>query len=277
MQCDLANVGALAGHVGARDQQDRTVLAAGRAIVGHERTLRQDRVQHRMPTFDDRQHRLIADRGAAIAAATSLLGQRDQHVQLRQDGGRGLQSPGAGGHRVAKFQEQFILQLLGFLVGREDLLFVLFQFGGDVALGVLDGLLANVVGRNFGAMGVGDFDVVTKHFVEPDFEAGNAAARRLLRLIGRDPLLAPRCQVAQRVELAVEPRSNKTAFAAHQRTVVFERRFELGANVGAQIEFDFQPRQQRAMPGRDLGFQLRQRGQACGRQSSDRADWRGPS
>ena len=46
-------------------------------------------------------------------------------------------------------------QLAGAVLGAEDLVLVLLQLGRDVTLGVLDGLLADVVGGDLGACGCG--------------------------------------------------------------------------------------------------------------------------
>ncbi len=198
-----------------------------------------------MPAVDEPHQGLLDDRGPAIAAAAGLFGQGNQHVELREHGGRALQSPGPGRHRVAQLQEQLIFKLLRFLVGREDFLFVFFQLGSDVAFGVLDRLLADVVGRNLGAVGIRDFDVIAEHLVEADLEAGDAGPRGLLGLIGGDPLLAPHRQVAQRVQLAAEAGPDEAPLAAYQRAFVEQGRFELAANVGAEVQFGLQLRQQR--------------------------------
>ena len=68
---------------------------------------------------------------------------------------------------------------------------MLFQLRRDVALGVLDGLLADVIIGNARAsglrLGVGDLDVVAENLVESDFEARDARAPDLLGLKLGDP------------------------------------------------------------------------------------------
>ena len=51
---------------GPGDQQHRARLAAGRNVVGHERALRLQRVEHRMPPIDDPQQGLLDHLRAAI-------------------------------------------------------------------------------------------------------------------------------------------------------------------------------------------------------------------
>ena len=112
-QRHLADVGALARHVRAGDQQDlaasvasvrgdRHILLTGhrkrasppwspQRIVGTNVPLRKN-VQHRMPAVDDPQHRLFDASRPAIAALPGQCRQGRQHVQLRQYRGRRLQS-----------------------------------------------------------------------------------------------------------------------------------------------------------------------------------------
>ena len=207
-----------------------------RHVVGHKRPVRLEHVQHRMPPVDDLQLRLFDDRRPAIVPLPGQLRQRDEHVELRQHVGRGLHPPPRGRHRVAKLQEQLVLQLLRFLVGREHLLLVFFQLGRDVALGVFYRLFADVFGRYLLAMGVGDFDVVAENLVEADLERGNARPLALLGLIAGDPLLAAAGQLAQGVERLVVTVADEAAVAAGERAVVGQRRIEPAAEIGAKID-----------------------------------------
>ena len=59
---------------------------------------------------------------------------------------------GCGGDQVAELEEQFVFELFGALFGGEDLFFVFLELGRDVAFGVFERLLADVVGRDFLAM-----------------------------------------------------------------------------------------------------------------------------
>ena len=100
------------------------------------------------------------------------------------------------------------------------------------------------------AVRVRDFQVIAEHLVEADLEGGDAGAGDFLGLIVGDPLLAAGRQIAQRVELRMKAGADQAAVAAGQRAIVDQRRFEPGANVGAQIQFGFQSVQQRAACGR---------------------------
>ena len=54
---------------------------------------------------------------------------------------------------LAEFEEEFVFECFGAVFGAEDLVFHLFELGGDVALGVGHGLLAGVVVGDFGERG----------------------------------------------------------------------------------------------------------------------------
>ena len=76
------------------------------------------------------------------------------------------------------------------VLGGENLLFVLFELRRDVPLGVFERLLADVVRRDFLAMGVRDFEVVAEHRIEADLHARDAGPLAFGGLILGHPLLA---------------------------------------------------------------------------------------
>ena len=81
----LANVRALAGHVGAGDQQQHAFLGARRNVVRHERTVRFNRKSSTgwRPSTMCSTGSSTSVR-AAIASVASQVGQRRQHVDLGQ-------------------------------------------------------------------------------------------------------------------------------------------------------------------------------------------------
>ena len=96
------------------------------------------------------------------------------------DGARSCQQPRGGncnlGAQLAVYAHlDFQLALLSV----EDDRLILFQFGGDRALGVDQGLFASVFGGYCAQIGLADFDVVAKDFVEADFEVLDTSALTL--------------------------------------------------------------------------------------------------
>ncbi len=179
----------------------------GRRVVGDERALRFEDVEHGVAAVDDLQDRFVDQLRAAVAALR-------EPVRPGRTGRRAAPATAAVACRrraaactaSRSSQEQLVLQVLGLLVGRQHLLFVLLQFRRDVAFGVLERLLADVVGGHVVAVGVGDLDVVAEDLVEADLQVGDAGPFDLLRLVAGDPLLAAGRQLAELVQLRRDSR-----------------------------------------------------------------------
>ena len=60
-------------------------------------------------------------------------------------------------NRFPQLHKQFVFKRLGLIVGRQDFLFVVFQFGCDVSFRIFESLFANVIDRDAIAMRIGDF------------------------------------------------------------------------------------------------------------------------
>ena len=97
------------------------VVGAELDVVGDEVARRQDRVEHRMPARLDLEDRLGDDLGPAVAVPRGQLGQRRQHVELRQDRARLDQARGLGRDPVAQRREQLVFQLAGAVLGPRTL------------------------------------------------------------------------------------------------------------------------------------------------------------
>ena len=97
--------------------------------------------------------------------------------------------PQVGKERLFQFQRAFFRC--------ESFFFVLFEFRGNVPLGVFERLLADeVVWNLFAGVGVGDFQIVPENARVPDFERADAGLLLHLRLIVRHPLFAGNGDVA---------------------------------------------------------------------------------
>jgi hypothetical protein len=126
----------------------------------------------------------------------------------------------------AKVLEQPLFELQGPVLRGEHLVLVFLEPFGDVPLGVLDRLLADVVGRHLVGRGVVDLDVVPEHLVEADLEVRDAGPLRLLSLILAKPALAVGRDRPQAIQFGREPASNEPAVAKMGRAVGLDRRFE---------------------------------------------------
>ncbi|KPM74586.1 hypothetical protein AOG27_21010, partial [Pseudoalteromonas lipolytica] len=154
----LAHVGGLAAHVGAGDHQHAAVVAHHQ-VVGHEGSVG-DSLHHRVATAADGDARGLGQVRAHELQGAGALGEGAQHVQRRQCPSAGLEGVELG---VEGVEESLIEQLLpGECPGlrRQRLVLELLELGDDEALGVLQGLAADIVRRGLLGLGARDLDIV---------------------------------------------------------------------------------------------------------------------
>ena len=232
-----------------------------------------------MPAVVDVQHRLVDELGPAVAARERPARPAPPARRAGASTSAGLQQPRRlRRHPVAQRQEQLVLAARWLVSSaRQHLLLVLLQLGRDVALGVLERLLADVVGRDLAsAVGVGDLDVVAEDLVEADLQAGDAGAADLLGLEAGDPLLAAAGDLAQLVELGVVAVADQAAFLGGQRRVVDQGRVERRADLGAELERGLRARASSCdAAGRQPGLELGQQRAASAPGRPGRAAWPG--
>ncbi len=169
---DLADEGGFSGHVGAGDEQDG-VFAGEAGVVGDEFAV-ELLLEDGVAAFDDFEGAGGGDFGAAIAALGGEVGQGAQAIETGQALGEFGEGGDVGEKGDANLFEELLLEFDGALLGGEGFGFEGFEFFGDIALGVFDGLFAGPGGGDFLAMRVGDFDVVAEDFIEADFQGGDA-------------------------------------------------------------------------------------------------------
>ena len=110
-------------------------------------------------------------------------------------------------------------------------------------------------------MGTAQFDVIAKDLVVADLQVRDVCFLGNLGLVLSDPLLPANCQLAEFIQLGVKAVANETAIATRQRAFVDQCQLDLAADVGAEIQFDFQHLQQHALACSQLGLDLGQAGQ----------------
>ena len=143
------------------------------------------------------------DLGADVAPQRSDFRVRCQNVNFC-NGARGLEEgSGVLGNSEPDSVEEVGFEGGCFFFGTEDLGFVVFEFSGDVALGVGGGLFADVVGGDFGDVLFGDFDVIAEDGVEPDFESVDSGLFSLTSFQAGDEVFAISAQFAEFVEFVV--------------------------------------------------------------------------
>ena len=190
------------------------VLRAQGDVVGHEGPGRQDLVEHGVAAVADVSTASSHSSGRTVAAAT-------WPARPATPARRAWPAPRAvcssrcvwAGHLAAQHDEQVVFALVDLLLGRQHLFFVFLQFRRDVALGVLEGLLAQVVGRHLAGVGVGDLDVIAEDLVVADLQAGDAGAGDFLGLEAGDPFLAVAGDGVQFIQLRVVAGADDAALA----------------------------------------------------------------
>ena len=143
-----------------------------------------------MPACRNLQHGIVAQFGPAVLPRDRHLRQGGENVECGQNLGGLQQTPGLCGHALAQRHKQVVFARVDFFLRGQDLFLILFQLGRNVALRILERLLALVVRGDFGGVCVRDLDVVAEHLIETDFQARDAGTRDLLRLKPGDPFLA---------------------------------------------------------------------------------------
>ncbi len=205
----------------------------------------------------------------------SQFGERGQHVKVGQDFRRLEQPLGLRSDPIAQGDEQVVFQLVDAFLRAEDFLLVFLQLGSDVALGVLESLLALVIARDSLAVCMGDFDVVAKHLVEADFQAWDAGAADLVGLEAGDPLLAAAGDLVQFVQLRVVAAPDHAALLGADRRVVHQGGVQHLTQVRAKVKAAFQLGEERGAAGRQ--FRLEPWHQAQGAADGAQVARRGPA
>ncbi|MEY2726686.1 MAG: hypothetical protein RLZZ458_2553, partial [Planctomycetota bacterium] len=178
-ECCLPNVSALAGHIWAGDDLNKTRAGVGIAIgrdsqsdvVGDELSCGQESVEDRVSAITDIKDGRVFEGGSAVAAVGSDSSKAGECINF----GEGFGGPQKLAHGVGDFfaecVEKVLFEGVSTVFGAEDFVFVFLKFRGDEAFLVFERLFADVFGGNFFNVGGSDFEVVAEDFVEANFEA----------------------------------------------------------------------------------------------------------
>ena len=235
----LADERALAAHVGPGDEQDRRrgPTPGGEAeIVGDERAGREEFLEHRMTARVDHELAPCGDLWPHPAAGPGHLGEGEEHVEHGEYLGRPIEPAPLAGHEGPQLIEQTDLAADALFLRAEHLPLPLVELGGRVSLGVLDRLLADVLGGRLVCVGAADLQEEAKHAVVAHLERADARPLDLLCLVAGDPCLAAAGEFDEFVERCVEAGADETAVAGVDRAALAKRRASSGCNVGAGIE-----------------------------------------
>ena len=157
-----------------------------------------------MAALADVDHLAVVERRTHVAPFDGQPCERLQAVDAGHDGGVAQQH----GERPADVGHQLGVDALlddeHLLLGAQNLLLVLLELLGDVALGVGEGLFADPVGGNLLLVGIAHLDVVAEDVVVADFQRRDARRLALALLDAREVVLAVQGDAAQVVQLGID-------------------------------------------------------------------------
>jgi hypothetical protein len=132
----------------------------------------------------------VHQHGSDVVPGRGQFGERGEEVGGGEYVGGVQEAVSLRRHLLAELREQLQFERLALLLRGQHFLLVLLQLRRDVTLGVLQRLLADVVGRHAAGVGVRHLDVVAVDLVVPDLQARDVRPRDLRRLVAGDPPLA---------------------------------------------------------------------------------------
>ena len=237
-QCGLAHVGRFTAHVRTGDHQHAGVVVQPQ-VVGHKRR-GQHLLDHRVATLADTHARLFNKARAVQVQVQRPLGQVAQHIQLGQCGGGVLQRREVADHFFEQSLIQHLLAGQGAAFGRQGLVLEGFELRGDKALGALERLAPDVIGRCLLGLFAWQLDKVTVDAVVANLEVGQPGTGFFAGFQVNQELAGVFAQGLQLIQLGVIAGFQYTAITDHRWRVVVDGFFQQGAQLGISAGDDSQ-------------------------------------
>ncbi len=198
--------GRFASHIGSGEDYYLLRIVAENKVVGHILlAIGHQGLYHGVAPPADFYFQRVVHHRAGVAPLACGLGKRGEAVQTAHRSGVLLD----GGDVALQFGHQVGINAPldghNLLPGHHNLLFVLLEFGGYVALGPHQCLLADPVGGDKLPVGIAHLQIVAEHVVIADFERGDAGAFLFPLLDFQQDTLAVLQNVAVVVEGGVHP------------------------------------------------------------------------
>ena len=219
----LAQQRRLTSHVRTGDYHYLLLLGVELDVVGHVLLAkRQLRLDDGVASGAYLEHVVVLNHRAHVAVLLGSLCEREQTVETRHDVGVGLNLRYVRLHIGDKLGEETGLEHQNLLVGTHNLLLVLLQFLGDVALGVGKRLLAYPLLRHLVLIRVAHLKIVAEHVVVAHLQRLYAGLLRLLLLNLQQIVATAARDGAQLVKLRREARSNHAALSHKLRRILLQ-------------------------------------------------------
>ena len=190
-----------------------------------------------MTALADVEHRAAVDDGADVAVLLGGLGKREQTVEVGQQVGVDLYLRNKLLHGQHQLVEELCFERQNLVLGTENLLLVLLQLLGDVALGLGQRLLAHPFLRHQVLIRITHFQVVAEDVIVAYLQALYARQLGLALLNLQQVVLAAVGNVAQLVELLVHTVADDAALL-HQ---LWRVGLNLALNTVAERLAEIQP------------------------------------
>ncbi len=159
---------------------------------------------------------------------------------------------------VSKFIVQLFFPGQGFGTGGQHLLLEFLQLRRNEALGVLQGLAANVITGDIFRLQAADLDVVAVHAVIADLEGGETGTRLFLGFQFRQEVAGVGAQLPQFIEFTIEAVGDDTAFADNHGGIVEDGPREQPGEFGIGLDIFGKGLQAGRIDGSDIGRESRQ-------------------
>jgi len=172
----LPEVGRFATHVGSCKEHDLARLRVELAVVGDERWVLLQLLEHRVATLVDRDARLLGHNRTAVVPAPGAVGKCREDIELCDCGGGGGDSLGVARELLDKSKIQLAITGRCQLLGRQNARLQVLELGRDEALGVGQRLASVVVIRYSVEFRFADLDKVAKDLVVLDLERTDSCA-----------------------------------------------------------------------------------------------------
>ncbi len=238
-QPDLAEDGALPGHVGAGHQLDaRGGIEAH--VVRHERFARHQALEHRVAGGDELDLEAVGHVGPHVAIGNRRLREAGPDVEPREDPRGLLHARDRRSDPPAQLREELGLALGDALLRPEDFGFVFPELRRHESLGGGQGLPALVVERHLGGVSMGDLEVIPEDLVVADLERGNPGALPFALLHRGDELLPTLPQGTALVELGIVAGANDPAVGQQSGGPFGQAGGERGGQVVQEIQLGVQ-------------------------------------
>jgi hypothetical protein len=138
-------------------------------------------------------------------------------IELGQDSGHAHEAGPVPGHFLAQLEKELVLFGLAPIRGAQELVLKDFEFLGDVAFGVDQGLAADEVGRRFSGHSLAQFEIIAENLGVSYLELGQVAGRAFTFEHGGQRRLAVVGQIHELVQGLVVTRSEQPAFGDDRR------------------------------------------------------------